>query len=304
MFLLSKRLVCSLTLAFALSFASAVNAEDPIASAIPFKYAANHILVIPAVVGGKETSFVLDTGAGVNVISETLAAKLGCTPAGTVAGKRMSGQTMTMKLVNLSALQIGSCLQRNLPIAAWKLEDVFGGTPDLTQVEGLVSLEFFRKVPFTIDYAKKLIFIETDESLKKRLSEGVSVPIQITHKRAQTSITMLLWFSNGSYARVEVDTGSGALILDERYMRELGVFKDSMDVKKVEGIDETGHSYVRYFTKLPEDVFLAQSRLFTQKKPKVQFQKIIYDGLVGDGFLSNFTVTYDLAHKRLIFARF
>ncbi|MFN8550766.1 MAG: hypothetical protein U0103_04695 [Candidatus Obscuribacterales bacterium] len=76
-----------------------------------------------------------------------------------------------------------------------------------------------------------------------------------------------------SYARVEVDTGSGALILDERYMRELGVFKDSMDVKKVEGIDETGHSYVRYFTKLPEDVFLAQSRLFTQKKPKVQFRK-------------------------------
>ncbi|MFN8555654.1 MAG: aspartyl protease family protein, partial [Candidatus Obscuribacterales bacterium] len=110
-----------LMLAFALSFTSAANAENPIASAIPFKYAANHILVIPAVVEGKETSFVLDTGAGVNVISATLAAKLGCAPAGTVTGKRMSGQTMTMKLVNLSALQIGSCLQRKLPIAAWKL---------------------------------------------------------------------------------------------------------------------------------------------------------------------------------------
>jgi hypothetical protein len=277
---------------------------DPIASAIPLKYASSHILIIPVAVAGKDTSFALDTGAGVNVISQSLAEKLACKAVGKVTGKRMSGQTMTMNLVNVSALQVGSCLQRNLPMATWKLEDVFAGAPDMAQVEGLVSLEFFKKVPFTIDYAKKTVFIENDESLAKRLSEGVSIPIQVTHKHAQTSISMLMWFSNGSYARVEVDTGSGALILDERYMKELGVFKSSPDVKTVEGIDETGHSYVRYFTKLPLDVFLAQSRLFTLVKPKVQFQKIIYDGLVGDGFLSNFTATYDLAHKRLIFARY
>lgn len=239
-----------------------------------------------------------------NVISQSLAEKLACKAVGKVTGKRMSGQSMTMNLVNVSALQVGSCLQRNLPMATWKLEDVFAGAPDMAQVEGLVSLEFFKKVPFTIDYAKKTVFIENDESLAKRLSEGVSIPIQVTHKHAQTSISMLMWFSNGSYARVEVDTGSGALILDERYMKELGVFKSSPDVKTVEGIDETGHSYVRYFTKLPLDVFLAQSRLFTLVKPKVQFQKIIYDGLVGDGFLSNFTATYDLSHKRMIFARY
>ncbi len=34
----------------------------------------------------------------------------------------------------------------------------------------------------------------------------------------------------------------------------------------------------------------------------VMFQKIIYDGLVGDGFLRNFTTTYDLAGDRMIFA--
>lgn len=289
----------------AMSLAQSVGlAAESSADGIPFKYAAGHIIVIPVKVSGRETNFVLDTGAGVNVISQSLANKLACKPNGKVTGQRMSGQKVTMKLVNFPALQVGSCLQKNLPMAAWKLEDVFAGAPEMAQVEGFVSLEFFKRIPFTVDYAQKMVFIENNESLKNRVSAGVSIPIQVTRKHAQTSVTMLVWFSNGSFARVEVDTGSGALILDEKYMREFAVNKDGIDVKTVKGVDETGNPYVRYFTALPVDVFLAQNRQFSQIKPKVQFQKIIYDGLIGDGFMSNFTVTYDLPHKRMIFARF
>jgi hypothetical protein len=32
------------------------------------------------------------------------------------------------------------------------------------------------------------------------------------------------------------------------------------------------------------------------------FQKIIYDGLIGDQFLRNFVTTYDLPGSRMIFA--
>jgi len=32
------------------------------------------------------------------------------------------------------------------------------------------------------------------------------------------------------------------------------------------------------------------------------FQKIIHDGLVGDSFLRNFAVTYDVANARMIFS--
>lgn len=301
MFKSAKTMKVLIAVALIMSFLQSETLADSARDGIPFKYAAGHMLVIPGKVNDNDTNFILDTGAGVNVISRTLADKLGCRPDGKVTGQRMSGQNVTMKLVNVSALQVGSCLQKNLPMAAWKLEDALAGAPDLTQVDGFVSLEFFKKVPFTIDYAQKMIFIENDASLKKRVSKGVSIPIQVTHKHAQTSINMLVWFSNGSHAKVEVDTGSGALILDERYMRELGVKRESVDVKTENGIDETGHPYVRYFTKLPFDVFLAQNRKFTQLKPKVQFQKIIYDGLIGDGFMNNFTVTYDLPHKRMIF---
>lgn len=36
--------------------------------------------------------------------------------------------------------------------------------------------------------------------------------------------------------------------------------------------------------------------------PRVQVQKIIHDGLVGDRFLRNFTATHDLPNSRVIFA--
>ena len=37
--------------------------------------------------------------------------------------------------------------------------------------------------------------------------------------------------------------------------------------------------------------------------PRVMFQEIIYDGLIGDQFLRNFTTTYDLPNGRMIFSR-
>jgi hypothetical protein len=297
----SARLTLMMIIALAMLLMPSGVLADPIASVFPFKYAANHILVIPVTINGKESQFALDTGACVNVISQSLADKFACRPAGKITSIRMSGQSLTMKVVTVSDLQVGSCLQKNLPMAAWKLENAFAGAPNTAQVEGLISLEFFKKVPFTIDYARKMIFIENDESLRKRLSDGISIPIEVYHKHDQTSISMLLWFSNGNFAKVGIDTGSGALLLDEKYMREFSINRDP-DVKMVKGIDETGLPYVRYCTTLPADVFLAQNRQFTQKKPKVQFQRIIYDGVVGDGFLSNFTVTFDLLHKRIIFA--
>jgi hypothetical protein len=33
------------------------------------------------------------------------------------------------------------------------------------------------------------------------------------------------------------------------------------------------------------------------------FQKIIYDGLVGDSFLRSFVVTFDVWNSRMVFAR-
>ncbi|HEY9679528.1 MAG TPA: retropepsin-like aspartic protease [Drouetiella sp.] len=274
--------------------------SQPVINAIPFTYF-EHLIIIPVKVGDKSTNFILDTGAGVNVISQTLAEKQGFKPLGKVAGKRMSGQKLIMAQRSVPSFDVGTCHRSNLPMALWRLENVFPGSSKLANVDGLLSLEFFKKIPFTIDYGRQTIFFEDSDSLAMRAAYGVSIPIDIVKERGQTSVFMPLSFSSGSFAKVEVDTGSGAIILDLKYLNEFGVKTQSPDVQTQQGTDETGHAYVRYFTKLTGDAFLAQNRTFTQTKPKVQFQKIIYDGLVGDGFLSNYIVTFDLPNKRMIF---
>ncbi len=50
------------------------------------------------------------------------------------------------------------------------------------------------------------------------------------------------------------------------------------------------------------DVKVSGAPMIRVTDPQVMFQKIIYDGLVGDRFLRNFTATYDLAAARMIFA--
>jgi hypothetical protein len=83
-------------------------------------------------------------------------------------------------------------------------------------------------------------------------------------------------------------------------MKLFGIDPSSKDVKTVNGTDETKHSYVRYFTQLPVSIFPGDADKLIQNQPNVHFQKIIYDGLVGDSFLKQFTVTYDLPGKRMI----
>lgn len=273
------------------------------ADGIPFVYSAGHVMVIPVRVCNRGSFFIFDTGAGINIVSEKLAEKLGCRPIGRHSGRRMSGQRLTMEMINVGSLQVGSCVQKNVPAGIWHLEELLAGEPELAHIEGFVSLEYFKNTPFTIDYKKKRIFIEDDTTLQQRLDAGKSVRIRVIHEhRIDTGVTLPLVFSNGKSAKVEVDTGSGGLILNERYMNYFGISKKGAGTKTVNGKDETGHSYVRYFSEVPVDVFVSGAPKLRLEKPRVQFQKIIYDGVVGDSFLRNFIVTYDLPHKRMIFA--
>ena len=95
--------------------------------------------------------------------------------------------------------------------------------------------------------------------------------------------------------------GSGALILDERLAPELGIELDDPRVRRVDGTDETGHTYTRSFTTLAGSIHPTGAPELVQKDPDVMFQRIIYGGLVGDEFLRRFAVTFDVGGGRMIF---
>jgi hypothetical protein len=266
---------------------------------VPFAYL-DHVLTIPVTVCGIETRFVFDTGIGVSLVSESLAARVGCLPDGsTFTGQRMSGQPVTLPMGSLSELRIGTSVLREVPAGLFDLQAMAG----VGDVEGFVSLSCFRTTPVTIDYAAGQLVIEDEESLARRLADGTAVAAGLRLDGPSTDLTLDLELPGGRRARVEVDTGSDSLILDERLAAGVGIDLERPDIRVVRAADETGHEFVRYFTTLPGEVTVSGAPWVSVTDPAVMFQRIIHDGLVGDAFLRNFTATYDLANARVIFAR-
>jgi hypothetical protein len=48
------------------------------------------------------------------------------------------------------------------------------------------------------------------------------------------------------------------------------------------GTDETGHAYVRSFTRIDETIHVTGAPEVEQTCAEVMFQEIVYDGLIGD----------------------
>ena len=267
------------------------------ASTVPFQYLA-HLLTVPVCVGDTETRFIVDTGIGVNLISDSLARAVGAAPSGSVfTGRRMSGQQVTAPMVSLDSVRLGELRSRDVPAAIFDM----GAMAGLDGIGGFLSLQYFRSTPVTVDYPARLLVLEDEQSLGRRGESGFQVGVQVKDDGPSTDVHLALRLPGGRVISVEVDAGSDQLILNQPLAAEAGVDLAGQNVQKVEGQDETGHAFARYFTALQGDVSLADAPQIRQPGPDVMFQEIIYDGLIGDRFLRNFIVTYDLPRSRMIF---
>lgn len=265
---------------------------------IPFSYFDNTFMVVSVEINDKyRRDFILDTGIGVNLISKSLAEKLNCKIQGEHVGRRMSGQEIRVSMTSLPSLSINSYKAENVPVGVFDIESMMPGT----QIEGFLSLGFFKNVPHTVDYKRKTISLEDSHSLETIRSEGVRVPIHLDIQGPSLGIFMPLILPNKQEILVEIDTGSQALILNKKLMKPLGISPEKPSVKRRDGTDETGNSYSRFSVRIDGSIHPPQSSKIKLDQPKTMFQEIIYDGLVGHYFLSQFRVTYDLPHLELIF---
>jgi hypothetical protein len=265
------------------------------------RYQNGHVISVPVRVGGSvSTRFILDTGIGLNIISSDLCRRLGFEPTGaTHVGQRMSGQAISVPLTNVSSIELGSYRQDD---ALAGMLDLNGFVPPDAHIEGFLSPRFFEPRPFTLNPIAQTVRFEQDLSTGPPSHPPVEVPVKVVRDGPSVELFVDLRLPSGTEVSVEVDTGSDALILDTRFMEELGLRKTGSGVTKREGMDETGREYTRYFAQLAGSVSLVHAPVITQTNPPVIFQDIIYDGLVGDSFLKSYEVTYDLTRARLGFA--
>jgi hypothetical protein len=267
-------------------------------AAVPFDYLA-HLVTVPVTVNGSlESRFVLDSGIGLTLVSAAVADAVGCVPSGeTFSGRRMSGQEVEVALAVPTTVALGELERTDDRVG---ILDLSGFPAELSAIGGFLSLAFFDDAPFTVDYPRRILELETPETLAARAGAGRSLDVRVERDGPSVTFHLPLTLPDGRSVEVEVDMGSGELILDVRLAPELGIALDDPGVRRVDGIDETGHDYTRSFTTLAGTVHPTGAPELAQDDPAVMFQRIIYDGLLGDDFLRRFVVTFDVGGGRMI----
>lgn len=119
-----------------------VSSFDHAPIAIPFRLF-HHTVTIPVLLENSvQSRFILDTGIGGNLISNTLSRRVGCKLTGEeFKGKRMSEQEVSVPLATVSSVSEGSFESTDVPVGVFD----FPLPADFEDVEGFLSLHFSAK---------------------------------------------------------------------------------------------------------------------------------------------------------------
>lgn len=249
-----------------------------------------HFTRIPVTVGKEPCRFLFDTGIGVNVVSTSVADRQNLVHVGeSFAGQRMSGQWVEAELVYLPPVTVGERVlcEQVAAVADLGQEDGAGG------FAGILGLSAFDHVQVTVDpWAATLTLGDPGRT-------AFRVPLDIRRDGPSTAPFAELVLPEGQTISVEVDTGSGCLILDAGFLNE-GDVTALGELEASKGVDETGYEWVRLRGQLSGGIHFAAAPQSRQESPCVLFQDIIHDGLIGTEYLDRFRYTVDVRGEQLL----
>jgi hypothetical protein len=253
-----------------------------------------HLVRVPVTVGGDEYRFLVDTGIGITVVSSALAARSDLRPTGeTFTGRRMSGQAVETPLVRLPAMAFGD----------YTVDAQIAGVADLGDLDGpngfagILGPGFFEEHVVTTDPDASTLTVRRRTDV---VVDGPEIPLDVRRESVSVDPFTRLVLPSGREITVEVDTGSGSLILDTRFLSDCEVELDRPEVTTKTGTDETGYEWTRHWVTIDGSVHLAAAPETAQKAPRVQFQSIIHDGLVGADYLERYRLSFDVSGARMI----
>lgn len=255
------------------------------------------MLKLKAKISGEDIELILDTGIGVNLISKSFCQKLDCKINESLTGKRMTGQSVTIPISQVESLSVAGLEDSNVDVGVVSFKNFLPNTKEFTNIQGYLSLNFFKERPFTIDYRKRKLIFENSKTVSKRTINAELLPI--TKKREGLALTVRVPVAvlDQKTMAMQLDLGTNVLTLNNKYLENLSPYFDRSTIKEEAIVDETGFKRKRTYVKLKGNIKLGS---ITQKDPTVMFQDIIYDGIIGNDFFKGRVVTYDLANSRLI----
>ena len=263
-------------------------AITPAQSTIPLEIAdGGYLYVHVRVADGIDARVLLDTGAGINTLSDAIFERLGdrARDAGTHTGTRHNGERITGTVWTVPTLTLGALRKRDVVVGRFAPENA----------DGMLSMDFFRDQSFTLDLRAGTLTLESAEGVREIASRAAAIPIRLKPNGPfELDFFVQLCIGDSVTAEAEFDTGAGfnMLMLQPGYMQRLGI---SADPKPRGGLEYYLHS-----TFLPELHYCAAPTVRTEKQFVGFKEGLIYEALVGHGAFRDRRLTIDIPGRRML----
>ena len=230
-------------------------------------------------VKGKPGDFLLDTGGGVTLLSEDFSKGFDCKFWGRVTGYNMFGKRSDGPHCDNVQINAGDVALTPVNVGTIDFGDQFAGDKN---PDGLLSLDAFDNKAITLDQKAGTLTIETPASLAQRTKAMKELPFRMARECSGRCLS--------AFVGVPIREGMTWLILDSGAG---GVSLISKDHAGFFGLDPEGK----------------EQRLRSEAAPgfpidtPVVVTDMIMDGNLGQPFMSQYVMTFDLVNGRLWIAK-
>ena len=249
-------------------------------------------ILLPACINGKGPfSFVLDTGAGVSIVTEDLARTLALQNLEAKDALGAGDSRISLQLGNASLMSVEGATVENTRVAVMKSLPKCVG-------QGVIGYDFLKHFVLTLDYPHNELTLTADGDYDNH-ERCSTLPLKLA--RPDRPIILMEVFVNarGSYQFV-LDTGASQTVVSPALAEEMSVMSTQQD--KVVGAAGAVTSSsatlksLRIQDVLVEDVQVIVSDIFS---PINQAVGTIIDGILGYNLLRNFRIIIDYPNGTL-----
>jgi hypothetical protein len=240
---------------------------------VPLSPWAGLLRSVTVTVDGTAHPFIFDTGGGTTMITPEVAASVGCTPYGRTLGFRMSGERVEFEYCDNVALRLGQVALAREPVGVYDLKSILPA--GLPRADGVLSLRSLRDSPVTVALGAGRLTLETAGSLAARVRRMRRLTIRIATGPSGAETTVYVAARvGGRRVWLLLDSGNGDPALVAPHVAAMAGLKGTEGDAVIQ-IDGVGP------VQLP-----------------IRSKPIIYDGVLGAGFIQDWILTFDLASAR------
>lgn len=260
------------------------------------KISTQPLILLPTMINGKGPfDFVLDTGAGMTILTEELAGILGVVKIGVKEAIGSPGKKMNIPLGTVESMSIGETRVETMTIAIMENLPRCAG-------HGVLGHNFLKNFIVIIDYRKRTVQCDTPTNHSHCNNTG-STSLKLNLARPDRPIILVdACVNKRSAHRFILDTGASQTVVSTELAEEYGIAGEPNNLLiGAGGVNQSSIGVLKTLTvgdTRLDDVSVLVTDIFRSLSDSLGIR---VDGILGYNWLNRFRIIIDYPHEILRF---